>query len=257
MDSGGRIHMGYEVWSSLLKSRMKNSLRNRENALGTRIWTELERYLECLNEEDLNEPNIAIRRVNECSEDSAPQESVLSRLGVQSGINRLCSPIAPLCVVVLVSMSFLPRRGSLDRRLRPKTVGPGRPRDLLPGLSECSLNVSRCSGIVLISVFHECAPKIYQEAFATTETSLGEPRRVPKGRLKLVPRPRWSLSACKSVLGCRLLVSGAGPGSPVRKGVCERSGVFRPKCFGRKSSVGTGGPKWGADNLPLFGCVLD
>ncbi|PKI55234.1 hypothetical protein CRG98_024372 [Punica granatum] len=43
MDSGGRIHMEYEVWSSLLKSRRKNSLRNRENALGTRIWTELVR----------------------------------------------------------------------------------------------------------------------------------------------------------------------------------------------------------------------
>ncbi|OWM69329.1 hypothetical protein CDL15_Pgr003930 [Punica granatum] len=43
MDSGGRIHVGYEVWLSLLKSRRKNSLRNRENALGTPIWTELER----------------------------------------------------------------------------------------------------------------------------------------------------------------------------------------------------------------------
>ncbi|OWM91129.1 hypothetical protein CDL15_Pgr010159 [Punica granatum] len=43
MDSGGRIHVGYEVWLSLLKSRRKNSLRNRENALGIRIWTALER----------------------------------------------------------------------------------------------------------------------------------------------------------------------------------------------------------------------
>ncbi|OWM80216.1 hypothetical protein CDL15_Pgr012347 [Punica granatum] len=59
--------------------------------------------------------------------------------------------------------------------------------------------------------------------FATTETSLGEPCRVPNGRLKLVPWPRWSLGACRPVLGGRLLVSGAGPASPVRKGVRERS----------------------------------
>ncbi|PKI58429.1 hypothetical protein CRG98_021187 [Punica granatum] len=94
-------------------------------------------------------------------------------------------------------------------------------------------------------------------------------------------------------------------GSPVRKGVCESSGmprlrqnasemrpdvplvtlaprgifrvpygtpsdasVIRMFAFGfpivnsdlsfdRKSSVGAGGLKWGADSLPLFGCVLD
>ncbi|OWM89858.1 hypothetical protein CDL15_Pgr014597 [Punica granatum] len=94
-------------------------------------------------------------------------------------------------------------------------------------------------------------------------------------------------------------------GSPVRKGVCESSGmprlrqnasemrpdvplvtlaprgifrvpygtpsdasVIRMFAFGfpivnsdlsfdRKSSVGAGGLKWGADSLPLFGCVLN
>ncbi|PKI67425.1 hypothetical protein CRG98_012187 [Punica granatum] len=88
-----------------------------------------------------------------------------------------------------------------------------------------------CSGIAVISVFCECVPKIHREAFATTETSLGEPCRVPKGRLKLVPRPRWSLGACRPVLGCRLLVSGAGLGSPVIKGVRERSEASRLKRY--------------------------
>ncbi|PKH89619.1 hypothetical protein CRG98_049936, partial [Punica granatum] len=81
-----------------------------------------------------------------------------------------------------------------------------------------------CSGIAVISVFRACAPKIYREAFATSETVIGEPCRVPNGRLKLVPWSRWSLGACRPVSGGCLLVSGAGPASPVRKGVRERSG---------------------------------
>ncbi|PKI57284.1 hypothetical protein CRG98_022323 [Punica granatum] len=82
-----------------------------------------------------------------------------------------------------------------------------------------------CSGIAVISAFCECALKIHREAFATIETSLGKPCRVPKGHLKLVPRPQWSLGACRPVLGCRLLVSGSGPWGPVRKGARERSRV--------------------------------
>ncbi|PKI72723.1 hypothetical protein CRG98_006881 [Punica granatum] len=35
-----------------------------------------------------------------------PRESVLSRLGIRSGVNRPHSPIAPLCIVVFVPMSF-------------------------------------------------------------------------------------------------------------------------------------------------------
>ncbi|PKI70908.1 hypothetical protein CRG98_008703 [Punica granatum] len=85
--------------------------------LGGLAWLS---YLECSNEEDWNEPHIAIRRVNECSGDSAPRESVLPCSDIRSGVER--------------------------------------------------------------------------------------------------PRP---------VLGCRLLVSGSGLGSPVRKGVRERSGVSR------------------------------
>ncbi|PKI78938.1 hypothetical protein CRG98_000672 [Punica granatum] len=85
------------------------------------------------------------------------------------------------------------------------------------GFFQCFPNVLKCSGIAVISVFCECAPKIHQEAFATIETSLGKPCRVPKGHLKLVPRPRWSLGACRLILGCRLLVSGSGPGGPRQK----------------------------------------
>ncbi|OWM72483.1 hypothetical protein CDL15_Pgr021200 [Punica granatum] len=126
-----------------------------------------------------------------------------------------------------ISVTLLPRVGSLARRPQPKTVGPGRPRDLSPGLSQYSSNVLRRSGIAVIFVLCGCAPKILREAFVITETSLGRPCRVPKGHLKLAPRPRWSLGACRPVLGGRLLVSGSGPGSPVRKGVRERSGRSR------------------------------
>ncbi|PKI47269.1 hypothetical protein CRG98_032340 [Punica granatum] len=117
---------------------------------------------------------------------------------------------------------------------------------------ECFPNVLRCSGIAVISAFCECAPKIRREAFATTGTFLGKPCRVPKGHLKLIPRPRWSLGACRPVLGCRLLVSGSGPGGPVRKGARERSRVSwlkrdasgtRPRL--PKESLGTPDPRTG------------
>ncbi|PKI77690.1 hypothetical protein CRG98_001920 [Punica granatum] len=55
------------------------------------------------------------------------------------------------------------------------------------------------------------------EVFVTTETSLGRPSRVPKGHLKLVPRPRWSLGACRPVSGCCLLVNGAGLPEPLSR----------------------------------------
>ncbi|PKI26151.1 hypothetical protein CRG98_049160, partial [Punica granatum] len=73
--------------------------------------------------------------------------------------------------------------------------------------------VVRCSETVVISVFRGSAPKARREAFATIETSFGKPSRVPEGYLKLVPRPWWSLGACKPVLKGRLLISGASPGS--------------------------------------------
>ncbi|OWM83027.1 hypothetical protein CDL15_Pgr019521 [Punica granatum] len=58
----------------------------------------------------------------------------------------------------------------------------------------------------------------------TTETSIGKPSRVPEGHLKLVPRPWWSLGACRPVLKGRLLVGGVNPGCYVRKGVRGGSG---------------------------------
>ncbi|OWM80212.1 hypothetical protein CDL15_Pgr012343 [Punica granatum] len=101
---------------------------------------------------------------------------------------------------------------------------------------QCSLNVSRhsgivvgCSKIVVISVFRGNAPEACRETFVTTETYFGKPSRVSKGCLKLVPRSWWSLSACRPVLRGRLLVSGASPGSSVRKGVHGGIGVSRLK----------------------------
>ncbi|PKI60860.1 hypothetical protein CRG98_018733 [Punica granatum] len=70
------------------------------------------------------------------------------------------------------------------------------------------------SGIAVISVCHEHAPKAHREAFVATETSFGRPSRVLKGHLKFVPRPRWSLGACRPVSRCRSLVSGSGPPEP-------------------------------------------
>ncbi|PKI68251.1 hypothetical protein CRG98_011331 [Punica granatum] len=50
-----------------------------------------------------------------------------------------------------------------------------------------------------------------RDTFMTAETSLGKPSRVPEGHLELVPRPWWSLGACRPVLGGRLLlVAGLG-----------------------------------------------
>ncbi|PKI42484.1 hypothetical protein CRG98_037126, partial [Punica granatum] len=83
---------------------------------------------------------------------------------------------------------------------------------------------SRDSGIVGISVSRGRVPKARREAFVTTGTSLGKPSRVSVGHLRLVLRLWWSLGACRPVSGCRLLVSGSGPGSSVRKGVRERPG---------------------------------
>ncbi|PKI64513.1 hypothetical protein CRG98_015076 [Punica granatum] len=101
----------------------------------------------------------------------------------------------------------------------------------------CSGTVVRCSEIVVISVFRGNAPKAHWETFVTTETYFGAPSRVPEGYLKLVPRPWWSLGACRPVLRGRLLVSGASPGSSVRKGVrggSECPGLSRMprKCAG-------------------------
>ncbi|PKI67420.1 hypothetical protein CRG98_012182, partial [Punica granatum] len=67
-------------------------------------------------------------------------------------------------------------------------------------------------------------PKVRREAFVTTETYFGRPSQVPEGCLKLAPRPWWSLGACRPVLRGRLLVSGANPGSSVRKGLRGGSG---------------------------------
>ncbi|PKI26129.1 hypothetical protein CRG98_049182, partial [Punica granatum] len=64
-----------------------------------------------------------------------------------------------------------------------------------------------------------------REAFATIETSFGKPSRVSEGYLKLVPRPWWSLGACRPVLKGRLLVSGASPGALSEKASVGDRGV--------------------------------
>ncbi|PKI40908.1 hypothetical protein CRG98_038706 [Punica granatum] len=89
---------------------------------------------------------------------------------------------------------------------------------------ECSGIIVRCSEIAVVSAFRGNTPKARREALVTTETYFGRSSRAPEGCLKLVPRPWWSLGACRPVLRGRLLVSGANPGSSVRKGVLGGSG---------------------------------
>ncbi|OWM90787.1 hypothetical protein CDL15_Pgr002710 [Punica granatum] len=98
-------------------------------------------------------------------------------------------------------------------------------------MDECSLNVSRRSGIVVVSVFHGRAPKARRETFMTTETSLGKLSRVSEGHLKLIPRPWRSLGACRPVFGCRLLVSGSGLPEPCQKRRPWGIGVSRLKRY--------------------------
>ncbi|PKI43229.1 hypothetical protein CRG98_036380 [Punica granatum] len=102
---------------------------------------------------------------------------------------------------------------------------------VMDGWRECALNALRCLGIIVrcseiavVSAFRGNAPKARRETFVTIETYFGKPSRIPEGCLKLVPQPWWSLGACRLVLRGRLLVSGANPGSSVRKGVREGTG---------------------------------
>ncbi|PKI72720.1 hypothetical protein CRG98_006878 [Punica granatum] len=124
------------------------------------------------------------------------------------------------------------RGGGLESRktrLRLRVEGPERRQPWQVG----------CTGIVVISAFRGRAPKTRRETVMITETSLRETES----------------SFERPVLGGRLLVSGAGPGSSVRKGVRERSGCpgscgLPRKCvrtcrwslcvpgFGRESSCG-------------------
>ncbi|PKI52282.1 hypothetical protein CRG98_027324 [Punica granatum] len=105
----------------------------------------------------------------------------------------------------------------------------GMSRGLGGQIEACSLNVSRRSGIVVVSVFHGRAPKARRETFMTTETSLGKLSRVSEGHLKLIPRPWRSLGACRPVFGCRLLVSGSGLPEPCQKRRPWGIGRMKPK----------------------------
>ncbi|PKI70278.1 hypothetical protein CRG98_009355 [Punica granatum] len=83
-----------------------------------------------------------------------------------------------------------------------------------------------CSEIVVISVFRGSAPKARRETFVTTETSLGKSSRVPKGHLKLVPRPWWSLGVCRPVLGAVYLSVERAPGALSEKASVRDRGVL-------------------------------
>ncbi|PKI59987.1 hypothetical protein CRG98_019619 [Punica granatum] len=66
------------------------------------------------------------------------------------------------------------------------------------GFPRCSLNVLRCSGIVMVSVFRGRAPKARRETFVATETSLGRPSQIPEVPQCQLRRFRDSLFVCSS-----------------------------------------------------------
>ncbi|PKI70962.1 hypothetical protein CRG98_008636 [Punica granatum] len=117
-------------------------------------------------------------------------------------------------VSVSHGMTIMPLDGDPIRKDEAVT-NPKEPRRLtalhLGGSAE------RCSGIIVVSVFHGRAPKARRETFMATGTSLGRPSQIPEGHLKLVPRPWWSLSTCRPASGCHLLVSGSGLPEPLSR----------------------------------------
>ncbi|PKI46209.1 hypothetical protein CRG98_033398 [Punica granatum] len=91
------------------------------------------------------------------------------------------------------------------------------PWNVMARLAEVVGRNGTCLGIVVISVLHGRAPKALRETFVTTEASLGKPSRASEGHLELVPRPWWSLGACRPILG--------GPGALSEKASVRDRGV--------------------------------
>ncbi|PKI59965.1 hypothetical protein CRG98_019632, partial [Punica granatum] len=124
---------------------------------------------------------------------------------------------------------------AVDTRKAAAAAGQGKTgRHAYSRHGTCALNALRCSGIivrcseiVVVSAFRGNTLKARREAFVTTETYFGRPNRVPEGCLKLVPRPWWSLGACRPVLRGHLLC---------------------PEFWSEVLPWEAGGPKWGADN---------
>ncbi|PKI61616.1 hypothetical protein CRG98_017991 [Punica granatum] len=166
-----------------------------------------------------------------------------SILDDRSGVVRFYRLLAPLRDVLLVLACSVLWAERFTCRHRLEIDIRRRPRNPRMGLSQYFPSVLMCSETTVISVCQKRVPKVYQEAFVTIETSLRRPTcfRVP------------------------FICSWIGrPGSPVRKAsanVRECAGLSRRllKCARRLPVVlpiGADEPKWGADSLPLFGCVL-
>ncbi|PKI48755.1 hypothetical protein CRG98_030856 [Punica granatum] len=147
--------------------------------------------------------------------DRGVSDFLAPRISVNYGM--MIMPLDVKIAMFVYKLEIAPHEGeSTHFEGREAALTSDKPRELTGLFLEtrpCSGLVVRCSGIVVIFVLRGRAPKARRETFMTTETSFGKPSRVPEGHLKLVPRPWWSLGACRAVLGGRLLVSGAGPGS--------------------------------------------
>ncbi|PKI34782.1 hypothetical protein CRG98_044827, partial [Punica granatum] len=168
-----------------------------------------------------------------------PREGSRGRSG-KTGSARLLRPRhgARLGSLVIFSFSWVgwsPEYQVVFRRFWPVSALARGWTELGCGL-ECSPNALGCSGITVISVFRECAPKIYREAFATAGTSLGEPCRVPNGRLKLVPWSRWPWVPVGPFQGAVCLSVERAPGALSEKAsVRDRGAPAHEVCPGNAS----------------------
>ncbi|PKI73968.1 hypothetical protein CRG98_005644 [Punica granatum] len=126
-----------------------------------------------MREYGLNEPNIDILLMGECSGVPGTRKPVLLRLDDREEVVRFCRLFTPLRDVPLVSACFvlwaerfscLPRL-EIDIWRRPK-----KPRT---GLSRYFPSVLMCSETTVISVRQKRVLKACREAFMTIKTSLG------------------------------------------------------------------------------------
>ncbi|PKI34394.1 hypothetical protein CRG98_045215 [Punica granatum] len=84
-----------------------------------------------------------------------------------------------------------------------------------------------------------------------TSANVRECPGLSKRLLKCARGCHWSLSYQKG-----FLMSHIGHLLTLCSCLRVRMSVYVDPSFSRVFSVGASGPKWGADNLPVFGCVL-
>ncbi|PKI61739.1 hypothetical protein CRG98_017851 [Punica granatum] len=187
--------------------------------------------------------------VSECSGGLETRKQILFNLDDRSEVIRFCRLFAPLRSVLHVSETTaisVCRRPRLAERNDPFFFELGSTREAKMSSEKQSETYS------LVRVTLGCVQTYFQVLFigswigrpgslvkkasANVRECLGLSRRL----LKCARGCHWSFCSCLRVR----MFAFVGPI------------VNSDPSFGRVFSVGAGGPKWGADSLPLFGCVL-